>query len=454
MTAQQVAVIGAGWAGLAAAVTATQAGHHVTLFEAARHWGGRARSLEPDSANSTSAATASAARNPLKQQLDNGQHILIGAYTDTLALLRTVGIRPNSVLHRIPLTLLYPDGNGLRLAHWPAPLNLLVGILSARGWTLADKTALLNTTRSWQRAGFHCPDSLTVATLCHNLSDTIRQQLMEPLCLSALNTPPERASAQVFLRVLQDALMAGRGSSNLLLPRTDLSQLLPTPAALWLEQHGAQLRPGQRVHTLERAGTWQVNGAAFDTVILATPASAACQLLKELQNKTRSQSAAPDAAMQHWTAAAAALQYEAIATVYLHAPEARLPRPLLALHSSPEHPAQYVFDRGQLGGPPGLLALVVSASQGSSETLQRQVLEQARQQLSALLDTRLLRPVKTIVEKRATFACTPALPRPGLHIAPGLLACGDYIAGPYPATLEGAVRSGLAAARAIGAGHF
>ena len=225
MTAQQVAVIGGGWAGLAAAITATQAGHRVTLFEAARHWGGRARSVDPDSATTS----ATSLRTPLKHKLDNGQHILIGAYTDTLVLLRTVGIRPSTVLHRIPLTLLYPDGNGLRLSHWPAPLNLLTGILSARGWTLADKTSLLNTTRSWQRAGFNCPDTLTVAALCQNLPDTIRQQLMEPLCLSALNTPPERASAQVFLRVLQDALMAGRGSSNLLLPRTDLSQLLPTP---------------------------------------------------------------------------------------------------------------------------------------------------------------------------------------------------------------------------------
>ncbi|MCX8520672.1 MAG: FAD-dependent oxidoreductase, partial [Rhodoferax sp.] len=297
MTAQQVAVIGGGWAGLAAAVTATQAGHRVTLFEATRHWGGRARSVDPDSA--TTSATAASTRNPLKHQLDNGQHILIGAYTHTLALLRAVGIQPSTVLHRMPLTLLYPDGNGLRLSQWPAPLNLLTGILSARGWTLADKTALLNTARTWQRAGFTCPDSLTVAALCQNLPPTIRQQLMEPLCLSALNTPPERASAQVFLRVLQDALMAGRGSSNLLLPRTDLSQLLPTPAALWLEQRGAQLRLGQRVQSLERAvGQWQVNDAAFDTVILATPASVACQLLQELLNKTRSQNAAPDAEMQ------------------------------------------------------------------------------------------------------------------------------------------------------------
>jgi len=102
-----------------------------------------------------------------------------------------------------------------------------------------------------------------------------------------------------------------------------------------------------------------------------------------------------------------------------------------------------VFDRGQLGGPAGLLAFVVSASTGERDALQAQVLQQARTQLG-----RSLQSVQTVVEKRATFACTPGVMRPAMQIAPGLLACGDYVAGPYPATLEGAVRSGLNAANA------
>ena len=81
---------------------------------------------------------------------------------------------------------------------------------------------------------------------------------------------------------------------------------------------------------------------------------------------------------------------------------------------------------------------------GDRETLQTQVLRQAQTQLGLTLQA-----VQTVVEKRATFACTPGLERPSMHIAPGLLACGDYVAGPYPATLEGAVRSGVAAAMAL-----
>ena len=99
-------------------------------------------------------------------------------------------------------------------------------------------------------------------------------------------------------------------------------------------------------------------------------------------------------------------------------------------------PAQFVFDRRHLGED-GLLAFVVSVSRGTREALQQQVTAQGRAQLG-LAD---LQPVVTIVEKRATFACTPGLERPGLQIAPGLAACGEYVAGPYPGTIEGAVRS-------------
>ena len=118
---------------------------------------------------------------------------------------------------------------------------------------------------------------------------------------------------------------------------------------------------------------------------------------------------------------------------------------MVALRSQADAPAQFAFDKGQLGGPAGLLALVVSASQGDKALLQSQVLAQARTQLR-LPD---LQPLKTVVDKRATFACTPGVQRPAADILPGLWACGDYVQGPYPATLEGAVRSGLQAAAAV-----
>ncbi len=427
-----VAVVGGGWAGLAAAISATRAGHRVTLFETSRHWGGRARALPGSAPDGNSTL------------LDNGQHILIGAYTDTLALMRSVGVDPDATLLRLPLTLLFPDGQGLRLPDWPMPLDVLVGVLTAGGWSAADKWSLLCTTGRWQLAGFRCDPLVSVADLCSGLSPALLQTLIEPLCVSALNTPADRASGQVFLRVLRDSLLGGRGSSNLLLPRTDLSSLFPTAAAHWLEHQGATLKPGQRVEQLRHQTRWLVNDQAFDAVVWATSSAVAARVLARSAGDGDT-----TGALHRWAALAGALRYESIATVYVQAGNARLPLPLLALRSSPRHPAQFVFDRGQLGGPAGQLAFVVSASSDERATLQDQVVHQAQSQLAAWLHGQALTVVQTVVEKRATFACTPGLLRPPQQIAAGLLACGDYVDGPYPATLEGAVRSGLAAGHAL-----
>ena len=420
-----VAVIGAGWAGLAAAVTATRAGHRVTLFESSRVLGGRARSLPVTLPDGTS------------EVLDNGQHILIGAYTATLGLMQETGIDPAAVLLRLPLTLRFPDGAGLALPELPTPLDAAWGISCARGWTVRDKASMLAAALRWQLARFRCESSVTVTQVCRGVTPRVIEQLIEPLCVSALNTPAARASGQVFLRVVRDALFGrghgGWGGSNLLLPRVDLGRLFPQAAGQWLADRGAHVEPGHRVQELAPKGAgWLVDGEGFDAVLLACPPWEAARLVG---------AAAIDAG--GWLGRTEALTHEAIATVYASGGP-RLPQPLLALHSSDASPAQFVFDRSQLGGPPGLLAFVVSASPRDREALQEQVLAQAR-----ALGWTGLTPVQTVVERRATFACTPGLQRPAMQVAPGLLACGDYVQGPYPATIEGAVRSALSAATAL-----
>lgn len=441
----KIAIIGAGWAGMAAAVEATQAGHHAIVLEASRSIGGRARAVNgalPDGTPVT---------------LDNGQHILIGAYTETLRLMRLVGVQPQAALLSLPMTLLFPDGQGLRFPAWPTPLDALGGIVMARGWTVADKWCLLRVATGWQRRGFLCDASQSVAGLCQGLSPRVMVELIEPLCVSALNTPAGRASAQVFLRVMQDALFGAQGGSRLLLPRLDLSELFPQAAARWLTARGGQLRLGSRAESVMQLGTqWQVNsgpvnGDVFDAVILATSAS---ESIRALENSAELATDSIASRLLRWTRVTRALQFEAITTVYAWGPRATLPHPMLTLRASAAAatatasiapaPAQFAFDRGQLGGPPGLLAFVVSASVGERDALQAQVLLQAEQQLGLKLQA-----IQTIMEKRATFACTPGLQRPASHIAPGLLVCGDYVDGPYPATLEGAVRSAAAALACI-----
>ena len=386
--------------------------------------------------------------------LDNGQHILIGAYREILRLMALVGADTQAGLLRLPLTLQFPDGQGIKFPHWPAPLNALGGICLARGWSRFDKFSLLTAAANWQWRKFTCASEVTVTQLCSTLRPRIMTELIEPLCVAALNTPADRASGQVFLRVMRDALFGDSGSSNLLLPRMDLSRLFPQAATAWMERQGSELRMATRVEALAPGpiqDTWLVDNEPFERVILATSSSNAIQAVKE---STKFAIDTIASQMHTWMDIAQALHFEAITTVYAYASDARLPAAMLTLRSAPQitsngrsgvrHPAQFVFDRGQLGGPAGLLAFVVSASTGERELVETAVLAQAREQLGLTLVA-----IQTIVEKRATFACTPALLRPPTRIAPGLLACGDYCEGPYPATLEGAVRSAVAAVQAL-----
>lgn len=417
----RIAVVGAGWAGLAAATECATAGGHVTLFEMAPLAGGRARDV--------------GARG---EGLDNGQHICIGAYSETLRLLARLGVAEGDAFLRLPLRLVDADGIGLRLPPGSPRLAFALGVLAHRRWTWGQRLALLRAAHAWQRSGFACDAAATVAELCAGLPDPIRRDLIEPLCVAALNTPAADASATVFLRVLRDALASGRGASDLLLPRLGLTELLPAPALAALHRSGAAIHLAQRVERIESDGqSWSVDGKTFDAIIVATSVVEAARLI-----------APHDPA---WNEHATALRYEPIVTVYATSLDVRLPEPMLALHADASRPAQFVFDRGQLGGPSGLLAFVVSGAadwlQHGAGHIEQAVLQQAEGSLGAFLHGPL-QVARTIIEKRATFRCTPLLQRPPMMIAPGLFAAGDYVDGPYPATLEGAVRSGVAAARA------
>jgi squalene-associated FAD-dependent desaturase len=422
----RVAIIGAGWAGMAAAVALADRRIAVHVFEASRHLGGRARRVSIDGID-----------------LDNGQHILIGAYRQTLMLMRRVGADPEKLLLRQPLELRFADGFHLRAPRLPYPFNLLVALLGARGLSFAQGLSAMRFMSRMQNCGFRVAPDCSVAALldAHGQSDALRRHLWEPLCVSALNTPPEAASAQVFANVLRDGLTGERENSDLLLPCVDLGRLFPEPAAAFVTDRGGAVELGAAVHSIARdGGGFRLDDRPrrFEQVIVACAPQHAAALLAGFPE------------MNAEKRLIESLQYEPITTCYLQYPDTvRLPAPMLGL-TGPL--TQWVFDRGQLSGQRGLLAAVLSAS-GSHEELPQQTLAQRIQDelKTAIRDLPEPRWWRVIAEKRATFSCRPALERPSNATAvTGLCLAGDYTASDYPGTLEAAVRSGIAAAALIG----
>lgn len=426
-----VAVIGGGYAGMAAAVTLAEQRVPVTVYEANKTLGGRARRVEHREAT-----------------LDNGLHILIGAYGETLRLMRLVGADPAQLLERRPLTWRVQRRFSLAAPRLPAPLHLLAALATASGAPPGERLSAARFMMRMRRHGYVLDRDTTVAALLaeHAQGAALTRLLWHPLCVSALNTPPEMASAQVFLNVLRDSLDAAREASDMLLPRADLTRLFPDPAADYVRARGGTVMAGNRVTEIEQATGKNDDGfevrsgagiATFSHVVCALPPHHAGAFLIGIS------------ALAEVAERVERLAYQPIYSVYLGYPrEVRLPAPMLGFDSAL---LQWAFDRGALAGQHGVIGAVISA-QGPHQDLAQgelgRLVHQELQQQVGLLPEPLW--CRVIAEKRATFSCVPGLKRPeaGTPLRNFFLA-GDYVASDYPATLESAVRSGVHAARLI-----
>ena len=424
-----VAVIGGGYAGMAAAVALAECNIPVTVFESAQQLGGRARGVIY---NDT--------------QLDNGQHLLLGCYVQTLHLIETVGGDIEQDFLRLPLQLDLHGEFSLKAPRLPAPFHLLVALLMAQGLTWGERLNAVRFMLTMRGMRFELPKDITATALLsqHHQDKALVQKLWEPLCIAALNTPVHKASGQVVLNVLRDALNQSRDYSDMLLPRVDFTALFPQRAANYVEQKGGkvytscgveELRPledGIEISTVR--GTEQ-----FSHVICAAPSVAAAKLLR------------PIPALAEAVAQIDSLEHQPIYTVYLQYPaHVTLPHPMLGLH---QRYSQWLFDKGRVAGQHGLLAAVISAEgihqELSHDELAQKVIAELREEFGIAEQPAWF---KAIAEKRATFCCSPKLQRPSqLTALPRLLLAGDYTAGDYPATLEGAVMSGLKCADILSA---
>ena len=388
-------------------MTLAQRGVRVTVFESGPVPGGRARRV------TTAGRT-----------LDNGQHILVGAYTTLLGLMREVGADPDTLLLRLPLELRYAKGFHLRAPALPAPFHLAAALATAKGISWRERFGAVAFMQAMKRKRFRVETHVSVATLleAHGQAGTIGRYLWFPLCISALNTLPPQASANAFLAVLRDSLAGPRSASELLIPRVDLTRLFPEPAAAWLSSHGGEVRCGSPVRDLD-----MLRGE-FSHVIVAVGPHQLEPLLPGL---------------------AGSYTYQPIFTVYLKYPATvKLPVAMLGLA---EGIVQWAFDRGQLGGDPGLLACVISA-QGDHQQMQHDELAATchRELESALGQFPKPEWTQVIAEKRATVTCVPDIKRfgPGTPL-PKVFLAGDYTDPEYPPTLEAAVLSGIRAAALV-----
>lgn len=432
-TSQHIVVAGGGWSGLAAAVELAQHNYNVTVLESAKQLGGRARRVLFND-----------------MRVDNGLHIGIGAYTELLHLLEVVGVDANKVFHRIPFqmhsTSTKNNHTVIPPSNLPKPLNLLWSFIKASGFSVTDKIKILHFCAKLALGRLQLESDISVQAMLikHGQSSQLIHYFWEPICLSALNIAIHKASAKVFITVMYDSFLQARDYSDFLIPITDLGNLFPDPAMEYIEGKGGSVRMGQRVSALEMDGE-RISGVrvgdkfiSADEVILALPHVISRRLLRRHH------------VFDSLTDQLAYMGQEPIATIYLKYPESvTTGTPMLGMHDTL---GQWIFDRS-LNGQPGVMAVVISANGDHMKMTNEKLIKHIADELKQLFPQWPSHEDALVIkEKRATFACGVAsnLLRPDVETqVDNCWLAGDYTATGYPATLESAVRSGVACARHI-----
>lgn len=441
MPRPDVVVVGAGFAGLSAAVRLVQHGARVVVVEQRRRLGGRATAY-PDPATG--------------EIVDNGQHAFFGCYHETFAFLRAIDALGQVALDdRLAIEVVDLRGTRSRLATtgWPPPLHLVGGLLKWPALGLGDRIAALRMGRAlrrlrpWSAAEWSRLETETAAAWLRRQGQTPRlvELLWAPLVVAAINQSPEVASAAPFVRVLARMFGGSRRDAAIGLPRVPLDQAYAEPARRWLEARGCAVR----------AGTGSTLAVSADRAV-------GIDLKDERLEAGAVVSSVPWFAFQAFAGDApglaaiardaSAMASSPIVTVNLWYDRAVTSTPFVGL---PGRTFQWVFDKGQLvGGGVSHLSAVSSGADAvvalSNEELTELAHGEVRSALAEARGARLLRAT-VVRERRATFSLAPGQPsRPGAETpVAGLYLAGDWTDTGLPATIEGAVQSGHAAAALV-----
>ncbi len=435
-----VLIIGAGWAGLSAAITLVEQGKRVYLIESAKQTGGRAREVK--------------IKNIM---FDNGTHIMIGAYTETLQLIQKVCSSSTPYiekdgLERQSLALNYkkhrhPEIN-LPPIPLPAPFNIIGSFLLAKGLSLKDKVCILTLGIKIKLNLIKLPADLSLYTFLKRQKQTenVIKNIWEPLCLAIMNTPIDAASSEIFLHVLKEAFFNSKKSSDLLFFKTTLSEIFPIPAEKYIKKHNGHILLGQKALSIKKQGSlYNVTTSSLQIltkhIIIATPPPAASKLLETINNQTATNSLINNLNQFH---------YQTICSIYLQYPQNLQHQRIM--QGFLDTVSQWMFDKN-IQNQPGWISIIIS-SNGPHLKMDNPTLIQTIIKELSLFYPHWPAPIDAFVirEKRATFTASVNINRirpANKTTLKNIWLAGDYTNTLYPATLEGAVRSGLKCAQQI-----
>jgi squalene-associated FAD-dependent desaturase len=449
-----IVIIGGGFAGLAAAVDLAEAGRQVLLLERRSFLGGRAYSFKDKTTGDT---------------IDNGQHLMMGCYHNTLSFLKKIGAHDKLKIQANPrVDFLYESSNGavrctsFKCPPLPAPLHLLGGLANLKtiGW--GDRIKALRVGLELLRLNGNCAGlaDITVRQWLNRLGqpERIQRRFWDVVALATLNESPDIASADMFARVLDQAFLHAKRDSALIISKVGLSDLYTEDARKFIESRGGQVMLNADVAQIEFAdkGVNGANGASgvilrngqlieAEKIVSAVPHSALGRMLateivsaKRCFHHLDRFSLAPIVSINLW--------FEKNVTD-------------LEFAGLLDSPIEWVFNKNAIAGQPvgkrQHLALVISGAHEAAVKAKEELIEMASGEMARFFPAaRRQRPVHAFVvrEQEATIshsAGTARLRPPQRTDLNNLFLAGDWTDTGLPATIEGAVWSGQECARAI-----
>ncbi|MFI5236727.1 MAG: hydroxysqualene dehydroxylase HpnE [Ignavibacteriales bacterium] len=425
MSSKKVIVIGGGFAGLSAASFLIKNNFKVTLLEASPKLGGRAYSFSDKETNTI---------------VDNGQHILLGCYNDTLNFLSLINATQNfHIQKRLNVTFVKHGFQKFRLKSFGFiyPISLIIGLLNFKAISLSERRKLI---KIFFKLAFYSDEKFSKMNIREwlekeNQSQAIQDAFWKILAIGALNTSIEKASAKIFIDILKQIFLNGNKSASIILPKFGLTESYCKSAVEFISGNGGEIilsEPVDKIVISDNEIT-EIHSSKkvyldFDYVVTAISAYSLSRIMSdEIEINF------PD------------FNYSSILNVHLRMSNTNFPDGFFGLINSPVH---WVFNKGTH------LNIVISDANELVNKEDNEILEMIKNELQKffLLDPHLISSHKIIKEKRATFIPSNDIAdkRPAQKTQiKNLILAGDWVDTGLPSTIESAVKSGRIASEII-----